>query len=227
MQKMLYLGYTTTVMKYLILLLMLIGVNTYAQTAQVPTGNVAYNYSIKVNKKVSDATAYSLLQKWVGKNQKSFCRQNRDSIGYTVKSKNKQIVETEFANAVPLQTLEPNAKKMMAKCLFKYGGDESNCINILYVECFIVLEVKGNKVTVSATRFGYHHFSKKNFASVPIYNWDGGGKPFEGVGTLHELVDCLGANNKDVVKLMTYLNSDMGKLIAELRKYLSANKVLA
>lgn len=213
-------------MKGFILLLMLMGINTYAQTPQAPTGNVGYNYSIKISKKVSDAAAFSLLQKWIGKNQKSFCRQNRDSIGYAIKSKNKQIVETEFANAIPLQTLEPNAKKMMAKCLFKYGGDENNCINILYVECFIILEVKGNKVTISATRFGYHHFSKKNYGSVPIYNWDGNGKPCEGVGTLQELVECLGNNNKDVVKLMAYLNSDMDKLIAELRKYLLQNKAL-
>lgn len=193
-------------------------------TAALASTEIIYKQTYKISKKVSDDACYALLQKWVSKKPERFTRQNRDSIGYACKHKNKPRVEKEFSNAQPLQSLDPAAKKLSIRCVLKYGGDESNCINVMYVEYYMVVEVKANKVTATINKFKYHHFDRKNYSAKQVFNWDGS-KPADGVGTLEYLNETMG-NAKDVQAFMTFLKGDINKLFGELKSYLSANKVL-
>lgn len=195
-----------------------------AQTANTTNPEIIYKQTYKISSKVKDDACYALLQKWVSKKPERFTRQNRDSIGCDCKHKNKPRVEKEFSNTQPLQSLDPAAKKLSIRCVMQYGGDGSNCINVMYVEYYLVLEVKANKVTATINKFKYHHFDKKNYAAKQVYSWDGS-KPADGVGTLEYLNDTMGST-KDVQAFMAFLKADMSKLFGELKSFLNANKVL-
>lgn len=197
----------------------------FAQSTTAATNaEIIYKQTYKITKKVNDDACYALLQKWVSKKPERFSRQNRDSIGAACKTKNRPRVEKEFSNPQPLQSLDPAAKKMSVRCVLKYGGDESNCINVMYVEYYMIVEVKANKVTATINKFKYHHFDRKNYAAKQVYSWSGE-KPADGVGTVEYLNETMGST-KDVQVFMVFLKADINKLFGELKTYLSTNKAL-
>ncbi|MDB5282129.1 MAG: hypothetical protein JWO06_1204, partial [Bacteroidota bacterium] len=190
-------------------------------TSPAPNSEVVFKQTFKLNANFTEDDAYDLVQSWLAKSPDKFTAQNTD-LPVVGKSKNKTEVDEAFNNPRPLQTLDPASHRVMAKGIIKYYGGSNSVINLMFVEYYVVLQVIGHEVTATVNEIKYHHYNR-NYASTPIYTWQGG-KPFECADNIGKLLQ---ANTPEINKLGSFLNDGVEKLFVDLKLALSQKEALA
>lgn len=204
-------------------LLSLVTLVSVAQTALVtqPNGDVVYKQSFKVSGVQSDEEIYRLVQQWFDASATQFTRQNIAAPD-APNSKNKQAVDEAFNNSVPVQSIDPDSKRISARGLTRYyGGSVSSCINMLYLEYYVVVQVNNKEVTATVCNIRYHHFNRKSYAAQPIYNWMGS-KPCDAADKFERLMSGAVCSD-ELTALCAFLGQDMANLLAGLKANLKTN----
>lgn len=188
-----------------------------AQTALItqPNGDVVYKQTFKVNGSQSDEQIYSLVQQWFEGSTDKFTRQNANQPEAPSNTKNKQAVDEAFNNSVPLQSFDPESRRISARGLTRYYGGGSSCINMLYLEYYVIVQVSNKEVTATVCNIRYHHFNRKSYAAQPIYSWMGA-KPCDAADKLERLLSGSVCTD-DLTALCSFLGQDMADLLADLK----------
>jgi len=196
----------------------MLSINCYAGT-RLPvdaSGEVVYKHTFKLQSNFSDEDAYALIQDWFNNGADKFSCQNEP--GPNVGCKNRTIVEEEFNNSRPLQSLDPASGRMTAKGLIKYFGNAGSSIGVLYMEYYIVLEVNNHQLTATVSKMKYHHFNQRTYTAKPIYSWQGG-KPYDAADKLDVLVSYAD-ENKDIADVASFVNKNLSLLFGNLQTFL-------
>ncbi len=189
------------------------------------SGEVIYKQSFKLNTSLSDEAIYELAQNWFTEGAEKFTRENEPVPVESNQLKNKQAVDVAFDNSIPLQSIDPEAKRIAARGLVKYAGSSTSFIHLLYIEYYIVLEVKNHELTATISKLKYHHINRKTYAPMAIYNWSNS-RPCDAADTFEHLVS--NQNNTDEIgKLCTFLNDDVQTLFSDLRGLLKEKNALS
>lgn len=183
-----------------------------------------YKEYFTVDSNVTEDDAYLMVQDWFTQNPCAFTSQNNDAKGLTCSNRNKQNADVAFTNSQPLQSVDPHGKKFSARCLAKYADNGNSGISVLYVEYYLMVEIKGSHVTASISPMKYHHFNKSSFAPQQVYSWQGG-TPSSAAGNVDELVSNLGKSNTG--QLQQFLKQDTSRLMLALKTHLQEQQALA
>lgn len=183
-----------------------------------------YKEHFTVDSAISEDDAYLMVQDWFVQNPCTFTSQNNDAKGLTCSNRNKQNADVAFTNVQPLQSVDPYGKKFSARCLAKYADNGTSGISVLYVEYYLMIEIKGKHITASISPMKYHHFNKNSFAPQQVYSWQGGA-PSSAAGNVDDLVSNLGEGN--TADLQKYLKQDTTRLITALKTHLKEQQAIA
>jgi hypothetical protein len=186
------------------------------------TGEVVYRHSFKLPANVTNDDAYAIAQNWFNADASKFTCQSGE--GANVTCKNKALVEDEFKNAQPLQSLDPAVGRITGKGVMKFYGGPLSAISLLYTEYYVVLEVKDHQLTATVSKLKYHHFNQRSYSEKPIYLWQGG-RPFDAADKLENLVNGP-TESKDLQDLGTFVNQQVATLFTGLQSYLQTQKML-
>lgn len=190
----------------------------------IASGAVVYKQTFHLSSSLSEEAIYEIAQNWFN-DPSQFTRENEAVPFDKSQLKNKQIVDKAFDNSRPLQSIDPESKRIAGRGLVKYAGSNTSFIQLLYIEYYIVIEVKGHDLVATISNLKYHHINRKTYAPMAIYNWSGS-KPSDAADTFENLVQSQ-SNTEEINKLCSYLNSDMQDLFGNLKSLLENNKALA
>lgn len=189
------------------------------------SGEVIYKQTFKLNTNLSDEAIYELAQNWFTEGAEKFTRENEPVPVESNQLKNKQAVDVAFDNSIPLQSIDPESKRIAARGLVKYAGSGTSFIHLLYIEYYIVLEVKNHELTATISKLKYHHINRKTYAPMAIYNWSNS-RPCDAADTFEHLVS--NQNNTDEIgRLCSFLNDDVQMLFGDLRGLLKEKNALS
>lgn len=219
----------TSIKSATLLALMIIFSLTAFAGSNVPvdanSGEVIYKQTFKLNTNLSDEAIYELAQNWFTEGAEKFTRENEPVPVESNQLKNKQAVDVAFDNSTPLQSIDPESKRIAARGLVKYAGSNTSFIHLLYIEYYIVLEVKNHELTATISKLKYHHINRKTYAPMAIYNWSNS-RPCDAADTFEHLVS--NQNNTDEIgRLCTFLNDDVQTLFGDLRGLLKEKNALS
>jgi hypothetical protein len=186
------------------------------------SGEVVYRQSFKLPANISNEDAYAIAQNWFNVDATKFTCQCGE--GANVSCKNKALVEDEFKNTQPLQSLDPAVGRITGKGIMKFYGGPLSAISLLYTEYYVVLEVNNHQLTATVSKLKYHHFNQRSYAEKPIYLWQGG-RPFDAADRLENLVNGP-AESKDLQDLGIFVNQQVATLFNGLQSYLQTQKIL-
>ncbi len=188
-------------------------------------GDVVYKQTFRLKADFTEADAYAIVGDWFKQSPTEFTRQNTDVQQKGNSSRNKIEVETAFDNSQPLQSLDPESKKIVVRGLTKYYGGFGSCINLLYIEYYAVFQIKDHELIATISQIKYHHYNRRTYTPQLIYSWQGG-KPFDAtdkfvtLATQHE-------SSRDLNNLNSFINDDMTKLFVDIREVLKKKNLLA
>ena len=185
------------------------------------SGEIVYKQSFKLHANYTDGDVYNLVQTWFADPGKFTCQNGECT---AVPGKNKTTVEEQFNNSKPLQSLDPSSGRMTGKGLIKYFGAPSSNISLLYMEYYVVVEVKNHQLTATISKIKYHHFNRQTYLVKPIYKWQGG-KPIDSADKFENLVNS-NIDNKEIEHLSAFVNQNMEQLFTDLCGFLKMQKVL-
>jgi hypothetical protein len=142
-------------------------VNTVTQKA-------GCHISIPFSGPLTKEAAFEIVEKNMIANPRLFTRSNdlytTNALGNN--NKNFMELEQEFANAAPVQSVDPEGKRIAARVMFKYYSPAtSRCLKLMYVQYYIVVTVTDNSLEIEVTDIRYNHFNKKNYQLMRITNW--------------------------------------------------------
>lgn len=210
--------------KTLLAVLCLFTTGIYAQTTGNNLGLGGYQQTIKLST-TKTADVYAAAEKWFTNNTGIFTIKNTEPT-VEAKEKNKNDVDAAYGNSRPLQSLDPNANRLIGQGLIKYFGGTRTSIRLMYVKYDIVVEIKAGQLSFKATNLRYYHFDPKSYTDANVFSFTGG-KPCDNTGTMDYLVGC--QTNPDEFKALgVFFQQTAGKqfkaLKAELtnKKYVSA-----
>lgn len=192
------------------------------------TAKVTYSYSIKRDKRMTNDAAYKVVQDWFEQNSCEFKRCNLNQYGcisQNVNTKNLAEVEKVFANASPLQSIDPESNRITGKVSLKYTGDALGILKVLYLEYFMIVTVNEKTIDCQITDIRYNHFNPKSFLLQRINNWSDF-TSLEPVNTL-EYLDQNQKCSSDFGKFACFLNDDMDRLYNHLGNYVKSAKSLS
>lgn len=185
------------------------------------SGEVVFKQSFKLHANYTDDDVYTLVQNWFANPGKFTCQNGECT---SVPGKNKTTVEEQYKNAQPLQSLDPASGRMTGKGLIKYFGAPNSNISLLYMEYYVVVEVKNHQLTATISKIKYHHYNQQTYMVKPIYKWQGG-KPLDSADKFENLLNNSG-NDKDIQELAAFVNKNMEQLFTDLQSFLKTQKVL-
>lgn len=217
---------TPPVRLYTLLILCRLGYNSYAGTrlpVDASSGEVVFKRSFTIHSNFTDEDAYAMVQDWFNADAGKFTCQNAS--GPNVTCKNKTIVEQEFNNAQPLQSLDPASGRMSGKGVIKYFGGATSSIGVLYMEYYVLIEVKGHQLTATVSKMKYHHYNTRTYAEKPIYGWQGG-RPYDSADRLENLVNDQN-ESRDTQDVGNFVNQNIEKLFSDLKLFLQGKKALS
>ncbi len=201
-------------------------VNSYAGN-KLPldpqSGEAEYHHYFKLNDNFKQDQVFSLIQDWFNAGASNLTAQTGE--GPNVNCKNKVAVEEAFNNAHPLQSLDPASGRISGKGLIKYYGGVNSNISLLYMEYYIVLEVKDNVVSATISKMKYHHFNQRTYAARPIFGWQGG-RPFDPADKLENLINSPN-ETREIDEVGEVVNKDINNLFSNLQAYLQTKKALS
>ncbi len=195
--------------------------NSFAATnvpVDASSGEVVYKQTFKLNATFTDEDAYTMVQNWFS-NAARFTTQN------DVSGVNNKTLDGLFSNPRPLQSLDNEGMRMMGKGVIKFNGNTGSSINLLYLEYYVIIQVKGNELTATITKLQYHHYNRRSGANALIYSWQGG-KPLDSADKFVKLVEGA-SSNKDINEVSTEVNKETHKLFNDLGEFLKESEMLA
>ncbi|HWB62212.1 MAG TPA: hypothetical protein VG603_01790 [Chitinophagales bacterium] len=188
-------------------------------------GDLVFSQTFKLSGNISADQAYELVQQWFTQNPAKFTSHNNDAASVESGSKGRGEVEEAFSNPRPLQSLDPESKRVAGRGVIKYAGGLGSSIGLMYLEYYIVVEVKGNILTATISQIKYHHYNRRTLVPQPIYGWQGG-KPYDSADRYSALTED-GADNRDISSLSDFVNSDIASLLANLQTMLKSKNALS
>lgn len=192
------------------------------------TQKVSYRFRVPVSAVFSKENAFEMLQGWVAKNGRVFTRTNDVfAMNAAANDNNKNFAELEqvFANVQPLQSIDPASNRLAAKVMVKYQGAKAGgCLQIMYVQYYLVLTVKEGAIEAEVTDIRYNHFNKKNFGLMRINSWTDY-TSCEAISTIEYLVENEHCHD-EFCAFATFLNNDVAKLQTQLTTFVESNEAL-
>ena len=94
----------------------------------------------------------------------------------------------------------------------------------MYIEYYVVVEIRDHELTATISQIKYHHFNPRNYSLQPIYSFQS--NPFDSTDKFETLATAPGSN-KDISNLSNFLNSDINRLLEDLKLSLKGNNALA
>jgi hypothetical protein len=209
--------------KALLPLLYLFTICAYAQTTGNNFGLGGYQQTIKLSTtKTTDV--YTAVEKWFNTNTGIFTVKNAEPT-VEPKEKNKNDVDAAYGNSRPLQSLDPNANRLIGQGLIKYFGGTRTSIRLMYVKYDIVVEIKAGQLSFKATNLRYYHFDPKSYTDANVFSFTGG-KPCDNTGTMDYLVGC--QSNPDEFKALgAFFQQTAGKQFKALKTELTNKKYVS
>lgn len=209
--------------KIFLALFCLTAISTYAQTTGSNFGLGGYQQTIKLNtSKTTDV--YTAVEKWFNNNAGIFTVKNAEPT-VEAKEKNKNDVDAAYGNSRPLQSLDPNANRLIGQGLIKYFGGTRTSIRLMYIKYDIVVEIKAGQLSFKATNLRYYHFDPKNYTDANVFSFTGG-KPCDNTGTMDYLIGCQ-SNPDEFMALGAFFQQTAGKQFKALKTELTNKKYVS
>jgi hypothetical protein len=190
------------------------------------TGELAYRQTFKLNSSMSEEDVYLFVQQWFTENPQKFMRQYGVTPLNPKRVEDKTAMEQAFTNNIPLQSLNPDERRVVGKAMVKYSGEPNSTVQLMYIEYYIVLETHGKELTASLTSFKYHHFNTRTYSPQVIYKWQNRKAPFDSADKMDQIFSSQ-SGNPDVTAVCSFLTGDMDKLLDDLKQMLEGGKALA
>ncbi len=193
-------------------------------TQNTLTGEMMYKEHFKLNANVTEAQAFAMVQKWFTENPDKFTRgNNQQQLIPTKNMAKKEAVEESFKNEHPLQLADQGSNWVAGTTMVKYYGGELSSIWLMYIEYYVIVEVKGNELTATISHIKYHHYNPVNYAPQAISNAQGTPfKPADGIETLAAGT----STNQDLNNLSDFLTRDIAHLMGDLKQNITGEKAL-
>jgi hypothetical protein len=193
-------------------------------TQNALTGEVMYKDHFKLNANITESQAFTMVQKWFTENPEKFTRGNNEQQLITTKNLvNREVVEQAFKNDTPLQQIDQGSNWVAGTTTVKYYGGELSSIWLMYIEYYVIVEVKGNELTATISHIKYHHYNPVNYAPQAISNAQGTPfKPADGIETL----SAGNSANQDLNNLNDFLTRDIAQLLNNLKQNITGEKAL-
>lgn len=192
------------------------------------THKVSYRFTVPVSTGFSKENAFEMLQGWVAKNGRVFTRTNdvfaMNAAGND-NNRNFTALEQTFSNVQPLQSIDPESNRLAARVMVKYQGAKAGgCLQVMYVQYYLVLTVKDGAIETEVTDIRYNHFNKKNFGLMRINSWSDY-TSCEAISTIEYLVENEHCHD-EFCAFATFLNNDVAKLQTQLAAFVESNEAL-
>ena len=186
------------------------------------SGEAMYRQTLRLQNSLSQEDAFNLIQEWFTSGTSKFTCQSGNDLNLSCK--NKAEVENAFCNNHPVQSLDPASGRIAGKGLIKYFGPVNSNISLLYMEYYLVLEIKGQNVTATVSKMSYHHYNQRTYTARPIFGWQGG-RPFEPADKLENLVNSTN-ESRETQEVGNVVNQDIEVLFNDLKGFLQNKKAL-
>lgn len=202
---------------------------TFVATAQTTlpvekaTGKVTYRFSIPVQN-VTNEQAYELAQNWFATHNCECNRANSNARteGNDLNVKSRAEVAKVFANATPLQSLDPASNRMTAKMITKYVGDNGGTIQAMYLQYVLIVTVEEGKINCEVSDIRYNHFNRHSYRFQRVLNW-GNATSLEPVDKIEYLMQNE-QSHEEFNKFYSFLNKDMNQLFENIAQYVKSNQ---
>lgn len=191
---------------------------------------ITYRFSIPLDKPMHTDDAFELAQQWFTKNTALFNRGNAIALQEpanpkSVNVKNREEVNRVFANAYPLQSLDPASNRMTGKVITRFGGDAGGTLRLLYLEYYLIVTVNNNYLQCEITNFRYNHFNPNNYLLQRILSFKDS-YSCDPVNTMEYLVKTENSH-AEFEKLYCFLNDDIDALFAHFKDFVKSNGSLS
>lgn len=137
------------------------------------TQKAGCQFSIPFSEPLTREFAFHVLQKNMIANPHMFTRSNDlFAVNSGNSSKNFMELEQEFANIVPVQSIDPESNRIVVRIMLKYHSPStSRCLQVMYVQYYLVVTVTDNSLEMEVSDIRYNHFSKANYRLMRITSW--------------------------------------------------------
>lgn len=208
------------------------GQGLFAQTklpTDAATGLISYKFRLEIDRGTKSKTLLKQVSDWFKQKPEVFTHSNTpDTAKVTAtdkkRSESKEALLQQFANATPLQSIDPESDRLNGKGILRYAGGTNSCIRLFYLQYSIVITVSDGVVNGEVSNFRYSHFNPRTFQSQPVFNWSGM-MPCDNVNTLEYIKDCE-ACHAEFNTFYTFVNTNAEELIDNLRIFMKANKAI-
>lgn len=206
--------------------------NTVNAQATLPFNNatqkVCYRFRIPVSGNFSKEQAFEALKGWVSNNDMMFNRSNNlfdKNAELNAGNKNFTALEQTFSNVQPLQSIDPASNRLSTRVMVKYQSNNGNrCMQLMYVQYYLVITVKDDAVEAEVTDIRYNHFNRNTFQLMHINSWSDY-TSCEAISTIEYLAEnerC----HEEFVSFAMFFNNDVTKLQNELAAFVRANQTI-
>ncbi len=213
-------------MKLLTTIAILIVTLTASAQATLPvdkaTGKVTYRFSIPVSN-VTSEQAYELAQNWFATHRSECNRTNNNARteGNDLNVKSRAEVATVFANATPLQSLDPYSNRMTAKMITKYVGDNGGTIHAMYLQYVLIVSISDGQINCEISDMRYNHFNRHSYRFQRVLNW-GNASSLEPVDKIEYLMQNE-QSHEEFSKFYSFLNNDINQFFGNIAGYVKSS----
>lgn len=187
---------------------------------------INYRFAIPLEKNVTADDAFELAQQWFTKNTGLFNRANALALQEpanpkSINVKNREEVNKVFANAYPLQSLDPAGNRITGKIITRFGGEAGGTLRLLYLEYYLIVTVNNNYLNCEISNLRYNHFNPNNYLLQRILSFKDS-YSCDPVNTMEYLVKSENSHD-EFEKLYCFLNEDIDALFAHLKDFVKSN----
>jgi hypothetical protein len=184
-------------------------------------GKVSYIIDIPIQDNLKPENLFEAYQQWFDKEVGLFTRVNNPeykcySSQACLESKNE--VDRIFANPTPLQSIDPESKRMATRVVVRYTGDEEALLKLMYLEYYLVLTVQEKSIHAEITDIHYNHLHSKKYTLQRIGNWTNTISA-ESINKIEHLMRQELAELPEFQKLFKFLNEDISLLYAQVSDF--------
>jgi hypothetical protein len=185
------------------------------------TGKVHFKTTIKIAPNLPEEKTFALAKEWFEINTNLFTRLNRVPEMVSEKPaviQQRNLVQNEFANKIPLQSVDPASNRLTGKVMLQYNGTKGSSIQHLYVQYYLILQVKGQELLVEATELRYNHFNAANYKLQRILNYTNS-SACEAIDYMETLIACENSH-AEFTDFYRFFNADVNTIFGNLEKFI-------
>lgn len=178
------------------------------------TQKVTYHFTLPTSGKVTPESAMTVLKSNIYRQPDLFTRAN-GMFASNVSGRTFNELETEFDNSHPLQSVDPQSGRMAVRVMVKYcSGKESKCLQMMYVQYYLVCTATAKGIEVEVTDIRYNHFNRKSGELQRIFSWSDYNS-CDAISTIEYLVKNENCHT-DFATFASFFNQDVAKLQSQL-----------